>query len=58
VRGRRLLEQLCLEEGLPYERCGKLVVATSPAEIPRLDELERRGWLQAGGLAYTGGVGF
>ena len=28
---------------MAFERCGKLVVATRPEELPRLDELERRG---------------
>jgi L-2-hydroxyglutarate oxidase len=49
VEGRLLLERLCAEEDLPYERCGKLVLATHRAELPRLDELERRG--RANGLA-------
>jgi L-2-hydroxyglutarate oxidase len=46
--GRRALIELCAEHGVPHEICGKLVVATEPDEIPRLDELERRG--QANGL--------
>jgi 2-hydroxyglutarate dehydrogenase len=29
--------------GIAYERCGKLIVALGPAEIPALDELGRRG---------------
>jgi L-2-hydroxyglutarate oxidase len=33
----------CDENSVPYEICGKVVVATSPAELPRLDELHRRG---------------
>ena len=48
VAGRRALIELCAEHGVPHEICGKLVVATEPDEIPRLDELERRG--QANGL--------
>ncbi|MGH7298334.1 MAG: FAD-dependent oxidoreductase, partial [Polyangiaceae bacterium] len=42
-RGRALLERFCEEHGVPFERCGKVVVATREEEIPRLDELERRG---------------
>jgi L-2-hydroxyglutarate oxidase len=49
VAGSRALYRLCAEEGIAHERCGKLVVAASPAELPRLDELERRG--RANGLA-------
>ncbi len=49
VEGSRALYRLCAEEDIAHERCGKLVVATSPEELPRLDELERRG--RANGLA-------
>jgi L-2-hydroxyglutarate oxidase LhgO len=48
ARGRMLLERFCEAHGVPFERCGKLVVATNAAEVPRLDELERRG--RANGL--------
>ena len=48
VDGARALYRLCAEEGIAHERCGKLVVATSPEELPQLDELERRG--RANGL--------
>ncbi len=43
VRGANRLVDFCEEHGVPYERCGKLVVATEPSEIPRLQELLRRG---------------
>lgn len=43
VEGARSLYRFCAEEGIAHERCGKLVVATHPEELPRLDELERRG---------------
>lgn len=49
LRGRQLLERFCERHGVPFERCGKVVVATSEDELPRLDELERRG--RANGLA-------
>ncbi|MBU0678521.1 MAG: L-2-hydroxyglutarate oxidase [Verrucomicrobia bacterium] len=48
VSGRDALYAYCEEKGIPYDRCGKIVVATSPEEIPRLDELEKRG--RANGL--------
>jgi L-2-hydroxyglutarate oxidase LhgO len=41
-RGAGLLEAFCAERELPYEACGKLVVAVDEEELPRLDELERR----------------
>lgn len=49
VEGARAVYRFCEEEGIAHERCGKLVVATSPEDLPRLDELERRG--RANGLA-------
>jgi L-2-hydroxyglutarate oxidase len=45
AEGRELLYRFCQEQGLPHERCGKLVVATHPGELPALAELERRGRL-------------
>jgi L-2-hydroxyglutarate oxidase len=47
--GRGLMYAFCAEHNIPHERCGKLVVATCDAEVPALDELERRG--TANGLA-------
>jgi L-2-hydroxyglutarate oxidase len=43
VRGREDLYRFAAEHGIAHERCGKLVVATREEEIPRLDELQRRG---------------
>ena len=43
VEGRRALIELCEREAVPHEICGKVVTATDPAEIPALEELERRG---------------
>lgn len=37
------LVAFCREHGIPHEICGKLVVATRPEELPRLEELHRRG---------------
>jgi (S)-2-hydroxyglutarate dehydrogenase len=41
TRGRDLLRDYCAEHRLPYEECGKLVVAVSTAELDRLDALEK-----------------
>jgi L-2-hydroxyglutarate oxidase len=46
--GREALYALCAEHGIPYECCGKVVVAVDERELPALDELERRG--RANGL--------
>jgi (S)-2-hydroxyglutarate dehydrogenase len=43
VAGARELYAYCEEREIPFERCGKVIVARSEAELPRLDELERRG---------------
>ncbi len=43
VTGRKALLKFCDRNGVPYEICGKTVVATSQNEVPRLEELHRRG---------------
>ncbi len=53
--GREQMYRFCEDHGIPHDRCGKLVVATSTRELPALEELERRGL--ANGLAGTRRVG-
>ncbi|HEY6778303.1 MAG TPA: L-2-hydroxyglutarate oxidase [Thermoleophilaceae bacterium] len=43
VAGARELYTYCEEHGIPFERCGKVIVARDEPELPRLYELERRG---------------
>jgi L-2-hydroxyglutarate oxidase len=43
VEGAREMYEFCEREGIEHERCGKVIVARSDAELGRLDELERRG---------------
>lgn len=43
VEGAGLLYAYCEERGIEARRNGKLIVATAGSELPRLDELERRG---------------
>jgi (S)-2-hydroxyglutarate dehydrogenase len=43
VTGRKALIAFCDKNSVPYEICGKVVVATSQVELPRLEELHRRG---------------
>jgi (S)-2-hydroxyglutarate dehydrogenase len=43
VEGMRELRDFCSERGIAVRRSGKLIVARSAAELPGLDELERRG---------------
>ena len=41
--GRERMYRFCSEHGIPHERCGKVIVATHPRELPALAEIERRG---------------
>ncbi len=43
AEGRTALSRFCADKGLPFETCGKVVVATRPEEVPRLLDLEARG---------------
>jgi L-2-hydroxyglutarate oxidase len=43
VAGIRQMTEFCRREGIAHDICGKLVVAVTPEELPRLDELLRRG---------------
>ena len=58
VAGARELYEYCDARGIPADRCGKVIVATSRDELPRLDELERRGRANGvPGLRRIGGDG-
>jgi L-2-hydroxyglutarate oxidase len=43
VAGAASMKRFCRQHGVPFEECGKLVVATSPEEVPRLEQLHQRG---------------
>ena len=43
VEGKQLMYRFCEEHGIRVERCGKVIVATSEAEVPRLMTLHERG---------------
>jgi (S)-2-hydroxyglutarate dehydrogenase len=43
VDGIRQMQRFCEENDVAHEVCGKIVVATSADEVPRLEELYRRG---------------
>lgn len=43
VRGATLAYEYCEKKGLPYKRCGKIIVAVEQEEIPRLKALYERG---------------
>lgn len=49
VAGREAMYNFCEENNIAHDRCGKIVVATNPSEIPALNMLEERG--HANGLS-------
>jgi (S)-2-hydroxyglutarate dehydrogenase len=55
VAGARALQEYCAERGIPVERCGKVILALDSRELPRLEELARRG--RANGVAGLRRIG-
>ena len=43
VEGHRMLVDFCTEYHVPYDLCGKLIVATSDAQMPRLKDMLSKG---------------
>ena len=43
VEGKHLMLEFCEKHGIRVDRCGKVIVATSKAELPRLHSLYERG---------------
>jgi L-2-hydroxyglutarate oxidase LhgO len=43
VEGRRLLYAFCESHGVPARRCGKLIVATTEAEVAKIEAIARLG---------------
>jgi len=43
TRGREMLYEFCQTHSIPFEKCGKIVVATDESELPALRMLEERG---------------
>ncbi len=39
VRGRRMLYEFCAAHGVAHRKCGKLVVATNPAELAKVETI-------------------
>ena len=56
--GSGMLRRFCDERGIRYDMCGKLIVATDESELPRLQELHRRGTANGvEGLVMVGAEG-
>ncbi len=49
VKGAAQMVEFCREHGIPFQACGKVIVATSEDELPRLRDLFERG--KANGVA-------
>jgi L-2-hydroxyglutarate oxidase len=43
VEGQRAMGAYCETNDIPFRRCGKVVIASHPHELPAMDELFRRG---------------
>ncbi|MBL8017755.1 MAG: FAD-dependent oxidoreductase, partial [Ignavibacteria bacterium] len=43
IHGYNMLLEFCDENSVPYEICGKVISATSPEELPRLESIYQRG---------------
>ena len=43
VQGLQQMLAFCRDHGIPHDQCGKIVIATSPEELPRLETLWERG---------------
>src|SRR5687767_11841075 len=39
VRGNRRLYEICEKHDIPHRRCGKLIVATKPEDVPALEKI-------------------
>ena len=46
--GKLAMQEFCEAEGVPFDICGKVIVATEPEELPRLENIYQRG--QANGV--------
>jgi (S)-2-hydroxyglutarate dehydrogenase len=55
VAGAAAMVEFCREHGVPFQVCGKVIVATSQEELPRLQDLLERGRANGvGGLRMLG----
>jgi L-2-hydroxyglutarate oxidase len=43
ISGYKMLLDFCNKEAIPYELCGKIIIATQEEELPRLENLYQRG---------------
>jgi rare lipoprotein A len=41
--GKKAMEEFCTKENIPFDLCGKIIVATEESELPRMEMLIERG---------------
>lgn len=41
--GKQAMQQFCDEHGIPYDICGKVIVAVTPDEVPQMEKILERG---------------
>ncbi len=51
LQGKRIMQEFCDRQGIPYALCGKVIVAVDESERPRLRAIYQRG--QANGVRCT-----
>jgi L-2-hydroxyglutarate oxidase len=49
--GKQAMQEFCEQEGIPFDLCGKVIVAVDASEIPQLDRIYERG--QANGIVCS-----
>ncbi len=55
VAGRRMLYEFCASHGVPHRKCGKLIVATNPAELAKIETILAQGQINdVEGLVFIG----
>jgi L-2-hydroxyglutarate oxidase LhgO len=42
IKGKTLLYEYCVRRGIPHARCGKLIVATAPGQLPELHSIQAK----------------
>eukprot|EP00911_Craspedida_sp_UC1_P002597 UC1_evm1s1925 len=58
VAGNAMMYEYCAEKNIATDRCGKLIVAVDETEVPRLEEIYRRGQAnEVVGLSWVDGEG-
>jgi L-2-hydroxyglutarate oxidase LhgO len=52
--GKRAMEEFCATHGVPFDICGKVIVAVNEEELPRLEQIFERGQQNGVRCAFVG----